>query len=210
MREFIPSDYIDKEGNVYETVGENIREGKNGAVTSNFPTPEDVGNGLIGSDGNNYVPVLKNLATIPQTNIYAIVAIEKNGELSWVPVIQSITDNNKNSYITPSIKGVVEYIETKTIIPTGFKKYAVGFSVNAGNITLNNINNIPGLEVKLIDDHFVVKSSLNISFIEITSFTPSAPEVVILDTQIYFDETKLSARINTNKDGNYNLLLIAG
>lgn len=122
MREFIPSDYIDKEGNVYETVGENIRKGKNGAVTSDFPTPEDVGNGLIGSDGNNYVPVLKNLGAIPQTNIYAIVGIEKNGVMNWVPVINNITESNKGSYVTPSIKGVVDYINSK--IPNNDSNYS--------------------------------------------------------------------------------------
>lgn len=122
MREFIPSDYIDKEGNVYETVGENIREGKNGAVTSEFPTPEDVGNGLIGSDGNNYVPVLKNLGAIPQSNIYAIVGIEKSGVMNWAPVINTITESNKNSYVTPSIKAIVEYINSK--IPNNGSNYS--------------------------------------------------------------------------------------
>lgn len=121
MREFIPSDYVDKEGNVYETVGENIREGKNGAVGSNFPSPEEVGNGLIGSDGNNYITKLKNLGTIPQANIYAIIGIEKNGIMNWIPVINSITDSNKNSYVTPSIKGVVGYIESK--IPNTSSNY---------------------------------------------------------------------------------------
>lgn len=132
MREFIPSDYIDKEGNVYETVGENIREGKNGAVTSDFPTPEDIGNGLVGSDGKNYTTVLKNLGAIPQSNIYAIVGIEKNGIMNWVPVINTITESNKNSYVTPSIKGVVEYINSK--IPNDGSNY----SWVTANVTYDN------------------------------------------------------------------------
>lgn len=137
MREFIPSDYIDKEGNVYETVGENIREGKNGAVTSEFPTPKDVGNGLIGSDGNNYVPVLKNLGRVPQTNIYAIVSIEKNGVMNWVPVINAITDSNKNSYATPSIKAVVEYVDTKLLYLKNAKTGIVTFSISeTGSVSI--------------------------------------------------------------------------
>lgn len=211
MRQFVPSDYVDKKGNVYDTVGENIREGKNGAVTSDFPTPEEIGSGgLIGSDGSKYVKKLSNLGEISYPNSFLSVLCKENYELEWQPIPSEITEENKGAYDPLAIKGVVDYVEKKIIIPTNFKKYNVSFSVNAGNITLNNLDNIPDFNVKLISGHFVVKSSLNISFIEITSFTPLAPEVVVLDTQIYFDETKLSARINTNKDGNYSLLLIAG
>lgn len=122
MRQFVPSDYVDKNGNVYETVGENIREGKNGAITSDFPTPEEIGSGLVGSDGNNYVSVLKNLSIIPHTNIYAIVSIEKSGIMSWVPVINTITESNKKSYVTPSINAVTKYISSK--IPNDDSNYS--------------------------------------------------------------------------------------
>lgn len=210
MREFIPSDYIDKEGNVYETVGENIREGKNGSVTSDFPTPEEIGNGLVGSDGENYITVLKNISNIPFKNEYLAPTIDNNGFIVWGVVNKVISDSTKSSYAPIATKGVSEYVETKTIIPTGFKKYAVSFTYDGSTITITNTDNIPNLEVKVIGDHFVVKSSLGISFIEIAKFTPVTPEVVILDTQIYFDEMKLSARINTNKTGTYELLLIAG
>lgn len=210
MRQFVPSDYVDKEGNVYETVGENIREGKNGAVASDFPTPEEIGvDSFIGSDGVNYTPKGAGLANTDNLVDTSYVLRYSNKKLSYEYPIGLLKDNTNNS-TPPESKATVDYIKTKTVIPTGFKKYAVSFNVNAGNITLNNIDSIPNLEVKLIEDHFVVKSSLNISFIEITDFTPLAPEVVILDTQIYYDETKLSARININKDGNYSLLLIAG
>ena len=53
-------------------LGEKIREGKNGAVTSNFPTPEEIGNGLVGSDGVNYVVKAKNLADIKCRGIKCI------------------------------------------------------------------------------------------------------------------------------------------
>lgn len=212
MRQFVPADYVDKKGNVYETVGENIREGKNGAVTSEFPTPEEIGvGGLVGSDGKNYTVALKNLAnTSLIKGTYNLLRYN-----SMTKIVDYVSPNNdiKNAgygSLPPTSQAVLNYTELKTIIPTGFKKYNVAFGVNNGNITIDNIDNIPGFEVKLIGDYFVVKSSLNISFIEITSFDPLAPEVVILDTQIYFDETKLAARINTNKDGNYQLLLIAG
>ena len=208
MREFIPSDYIDKEGNVYETVGENIREGKNGAVTSEFPTPKELNGGILTSNGSEYVVSLKNLAIPPQSNEIYAVNVNRNGLFSWVKILNTII-NNEESYIPVNARAVANYVRAMGIIPTNFKIYKVAFSYNT-NITLNNIDSIPDLEIKVIGDHFAVKSSLSISFIEITSFEPLAPEVVILDTQIYFDETKLSARINTNKPGNYSLLLIAG
>lgn len=137
MRQFVPSDYVDKNGNVYETVGENIREGKNGAVASDFPTPEEVGSGLIGSDGNNYVSVLKNLGKIPESNIYAIVGIEKNGVMNWVPVINNITNSNKDSYVTPSINAVVSYVDSKLPHLKNAKSGIVVFSVSeTGSVSI--------------------------------------------------------------------------
>lgn len=145
MREFIPSDYIDKEGNVYETVGENIREGKNGAVTSDFPTPKDIGNGLIGSDGTNYVSVLKNLSTGITNNAYQVVGADKNGLLRWEPVKNAIVESG-DSYYPISNKAVVDYLALK--IPniganyswvTVNVSYADGvYSINGGLIISSN------------------------------------------------------------------------
>lgn len=169
MREYIPSDYIDKEGNVYETVGENIREGKNGAVTSDFPTPEDIGSGLVGSDGKNYVTVLKNLGAIPQSNIYAIVGIEKNGIMSWIPVINTITESNKNSYVTPSIKGVVEYVNSK--IPNDGSNY----SWVTVNVTYdNNKYSIDGTSLNINANGVIYSDTKNI----IDLFPISTTEVI--------------------------------
>ena len=211
MREFIPSDYVDKEGNVYETVGENIREGKNSVIDSGFPTPEEIGiGGLIGSDGSNYVAKLFNLGDININNAFLCVLINKNNEFSWSPIPSEIKNENLESYEPIAIKGVVNYVNSKTIIPPNFNIYKVVFSYDGTNLNVISSTTLPNTEVKLIGDHFAIKSSLNISFIEITNFTPDTPEVIILDTQIYFDETKLSARINTNKAGNYTLLIIAG
>lgn len=158
MREFIPSDYIDKEGNVYETVGENIREGKNGAVTSDFPTPEEIGSGLVGCDGSNYVSILKNLGEIPQLNGYAIVAIEKNGVMNWVPVINSITESNKDSCVTPSIKAVVDYINSK--IPNNASNYSwvtvnvtyngTGYSIDNDLFTISSTGGIYSLTKNIV------------------------------------------------------------
>lgn len=122
MREFIPSDYIDKEGNVYETVGENIREGKNGAVTSDFPTPEEIGNGLVGSDGKNYVTVLKNLSAVPFKNRYAVIDIKSSGLMAWVATNVAINSNTMNSDIPIGTRGVVEYLKLK--IPNAEENYS--------------------------------------------------------------------------------------
>lgn len=121
MREFIPSDYIDKEGNVYETVGENIREGKNGAVTSDFPTPEEIGNGLVGSDGKNYTAVLKNLGDTSKIIDSAYVLRSRNGILSYEIPIGILSENNKVT-TPPSAKSVIEYIERK--IPNTGSNYS--------------------------------------------------------------------------------------
>lgn len=122
MRKFIPSDYIDKEGNVYETVGENIREGKNGAVTSDFPTPEEIGNGLVGSDGTNYIPILKNLGTAPFKNRYAVVDIKSSGLMAWVATNVTINSNTMNSDIPIGTRGVAEYLALK--IPNAGSNYS--------------------------------------------------------------------------------------
>jgi hypothetical protein len=112
MRESIPSDYIDKEGNVYETVGENIREGKNGAVTSDFPTPEEIGNGLVGSDGVNYVVKAKNLADTKSLISSSYVLRFNKGEISYeLPV--SILNNNTNTSTPPMSKAVIDYVMSK-------------------------------------------------------------------------------------------------
>lgn len=114
MREFIPSDYIDKEGNVYETVGENIREGKNGAVTSEFPTPEELAGGLVSSDGENYTVALKKLAdtsTIKETyNLLKYNSITKI--LDYIPPSNDITKAGYES-LPPTSQAVINYIASK-------------------------------------------------------------------------------------------------
>lgn len=139
MREFIPSDYIDKEGNVYETVGENIREGKNGAFTSDFPTPEDIGNGLVGSDGTNYIPILKNLGTVSFKNRYAIVDIKSSGLMSWIATNVSINSNTMNTDIPIGTRGVVEYLRLK--IPNAEENYSwitVNVTYDGTNYSIDN------------------------------------------------------------------------
>ena len=138
MREFIPSDYIDKEGNVYETVGENIREGKNGSVTSDFPTPEEIGNGLVGSDGKNYTAVLKNLGDTSKIIDSAYVIRSHNGILSYELPISILSENNKVT-TPPSAKGVLEYIGGK--IPNTDLNYSwvtVNVTYNGTDYSIDN------------------------------------------------------------------------
>lgn len=113
MREFIPSDCIDKEGNVYETVGENIREGKNGAVTSEFPTPEEIGvGGFVGSDGVNYVVKGKNLADIKNLVSSSYVLRFNNNMITYEFPISNL-DDNINTSTPPMSKAVVDYVISK-------------------------------------------------------------------------------------------------
>ena len=164
MREFIPSDYIDKEGNVYETVGENIREGKNGAVTSDFPTPEDIGSGLVGSDGTNYIPVLKNLSTGVIKNVYLTIASDKEGILHWEVVKNAIVESISFSPI--SNKAVVDYLALK--IPNTGSNYSwVTVNVTYGNnkysiddTSLNiNANGVIYSDTKNIIDLFPISTT---------------------------------------------------
>lgn len=91
MRQFVPSDYIYKNGNVYETVGENIRDGKNGAVASDFPTPEELVDGLESS---------------------AYVLRNNDGILTYEKPLGVITKETR--YTTPpSTKGLLDYIDSK-------------------------------------------------------------------------------------------------
>lgn len=210
MREFIPSDYVDKEGNVYETVGENIREGHNGGLPTDFPTPEEIGvGGLIGSDGKNYVTAMKNIANTSKLQNAAYVIRATSNILSYELPIEKLEDSTSIN-TPPSSTATINYVKDKTIVPDNFKKYNVSFTYDGSTITITNTDNLSNLLIKFITDHFVIKSALNISFIEITGFTPLISDVIVLDTQIYYDMVKLSARINTNKAGTYNLLLIAG
>lgn len=115
MKQFVSSDYVDKEGNVYETVGENIREGKNGAVTSEFPTPEEIGvGGLVGSDGKNYTVALKNLAnTSLIKGTYNL--LRYNSRTNIVDYVSPNTDikDAGHAAIPPTSQGVINYIDAK-------------------------------------------------------------------------------------------------
>ena len=113
MREFIPSDFVDKEGNVYETVGENIREGKNSVLSGGFPTPEEIGSGgFVGSDGVNYVVKAKNLANIKNLVSSAYVLRFNKNVLSYeLPLF--ILDDNTDTSTPPSSKAVINYITSK-------------------------------------------------------------------------------------------------
>lgn len=148
MREFIPSDYIDKEGNVYETVGENIREGKNGAVTSDFPTPEEIGNGLVGSDGKNYTAVLKNLGDTSKIIDSAYVLRSYNGILSYELPVDILSEDSRVT-TPPSAKSVIDYIRKK--IPNNGSNYSwvtvnVTYSNNKYSIDDTSLNiNVNGV-----------------------------------------------------------------
>lgn len=138
MREFIPSDYIDKEGNVYETVGENIREGKNGAVTSDFPTPEELIGGLVSSDGENYIVTLKNLADM--TTIkgdYNLLRYNSNTKtLEYIPPNDNIT-NTEYASLPPTSNAVINYINSKLPYLQNAKSGIVTFSVSeTGSVSI--------------------------------------------------------------------------
>lgn len=212
MRQFVPSDYVDKEGNVYETVGENIREGKNNLIASGFPSPEEVGaDGLIGSDGKQYVSKLNNLADLSKLIDSAYV-------LRYNPKNKTIIYELPNSMLKPETafstpptsKAVINYVKKNTIVPDNFNTYNLSFTYDGSNLNVDSNSTLPNAEVKFISDHFVIKSSLNISFVEITNFNPVVKESSVLDIKLYYDGVKLSGIINTNKAGTYSFLLIAG
>ena len=121
MRQFVPIDYVDKKGNVYDTVGENIREGKNGAVTSDFPTPEEIGSGLVGSDGENYAIVMKNLGNTSMLADSTYVLRFQNKALHYVVPIEELTDSTSIS-TPPQSRAVVTYISKK--IPNTCSNYS--------------------------------------------------------------------------------------
>lgn len=129
MRQFVPSDYVDKKGNVYKTVGENIREGKNGAVTSDFPTPEEIGSGgFVGSDGTKYTVKAKNLANTDELESSSYVLRYNNGILTYERPLGVITKETR--YTTPpSTKGILEYIDSKLPYLQNAKTGIVVFSV---------------------------------------------------------------------------------
>ena len=129
MRQFIPNDYIDKEGNVYETVGENIRYGKNGAITSVFPTPEEIGTGgFVGSDGTNYAVKAKNLADTKNLVASSYVLRFNNGEISYEFPISTLSDITDSS-TPPMSKAVVDYVGSKLPYLKNAKTGIVVFSV---------------------------------------------------------------------------------
>lgn len=166
MRQFVPSDYVDKKGNVYETVGENIREGKNGSVTSDFPTPEELTGGFISSDGKNYTTVLKNLGTVTFKNRYAIADIKTTGVMEWVATNLTINSNTKNSDIPIGTRGVTEYIESK--IPNTEANYSwitvdvtydgTNYSIDNTSFSINN-NGVIFSDTKNIIDLFPISTT---------------------------------------------------
>lgn len=121
MRQFVPSDYVDKKGNVYETVGENIRNGQNGAVTSDFPTPEELAGGLVSSDGKNYIPVMKRLADTSSLADSSYVIRSTRNLLSYESPISTLSDESRAS-TPPMTTAVVNYIKSK--IPNNTSNYS--------------------------------------------------------------------------------------
>ena len=163
MREFIPSDYVDKEGNVYETVGENIREGKNSVIDIGFPTPEELGNGLIGSDGKKYVSKLKNLGETKNLDDSTYVIRSLNNVLSFESPISNISDNTKVS-TPPMSLALVNYINSK--LP-----YLNNANIDYIEITTDselnpsitsNVNNIPITVSKSNDSTLIILSTTKI------------------------------------------------
>lgn len=110
MREFIPSDYIDKEGNVYETVGENIREGKNGDVVdyviSKLPYLQNAKTGIVtfsisetGSASIVENEANLNIYTETDTNTLRILCRE-NKNIIDLKILKCTTDSASNFDIT--------------------------------------------------------------------------------------------------------------
>lgn len=138
MREFIPSDYIDKEGNVYETVGENIREGKNSVLSGGFPTPEELVGGVVGSDGENYIVTLKNLADMTTIKgVYNLLRYNSNTKtLEYIPPNADIT-NSRYASLPPTSKAVINYINSKLPYLQNAKSGIVTFSVSeTGSVSI--------------------------------------------------------------------------
>lgn len=92
MRDFIPSDYVDKEGNVYETIGENIREGKNGS-----------GSGSEITDISQLEP--------KQTIDRSEMLIGKNGSLLWEPIVDINYFNNVVN--PPSASSIYSFVNKR-------------------------------------------------------------------------------------------------
>lgn len=94
MRDFIPSDYVDKEGNVYETIGENIREGKNGSSSSEITS--------IGQLDPN---------PISDSNYYSLVEI--NGSCEWRKNVLNVETYKASEGNLVSAKGVYDFVESR-------------------------------------------------------------------------------------------------
>ena len=142
MREFIPSDYVDKEGNVYETVGENIREGKNSLIASGFPTPEEIGTGgFVGSDGAHYTVKGVGLANTENLVERAYVLRYKNNQLIYEDPITSLDDSTKST-TPPTSKSVVDYVKSKlSSLSTPYKTYQGILKVSdSGAVSIEFVN----------------------------------------------------------------------
>lgn len=165
MREFIPSDYVDKEGNVYETVGENIREGKNSVIDIGFPTPEEIGKGgLVGSDGEKYIAVLKNIGLINFLNEYLAPSISKEGIFVWDTVKKAINSATKESFAPIATRGVVEYVNSKLPYLKNAKTGIVEITINedrSATVTKNDYNLNIRVGKTTSDNYLYIYSGLN-------------------------------------------------